>query len=175
MSSPKEDAKKKADDAARENEKRAAAEKAAADAAARKANPKATEKEDAKAAASGSAPSASSPEARLPTNAPAPSAARSGKSQTSPNNNVVISDKGFEPKVFEAKVNMPVNWTNEDDTAHSVEYDPAPSGMKGSVAPPSSGEITPDGTYSYTFVVPGEYHYHCGHHKDMKGTIKVSA
>ncbi len=59
-----------------------------------------------------------------------------------------------------------VTWTNNDSVAHTATSD---TGVF------DSGPIPPGGSYSYTFMTPGTFPYHCAIHgaASMSGTVQV--
>jgi len=61
-------------------------------------------------------------------------------------------------------VNNTVSWTNEDMLVHSVYFNNGAA---------YSGDIEPGKSWTYTFVVPGIYTYHCFLHPWMEGTVTV--
>jgi len=63
-------------------------------------------------------------------------------------------------------VNNTVMWVNNDNAPHTVT-------AKGDSF--SSGNIGPDGTYTYTFTTPGTYRYYCIYHSWMVGTVVVTS
>lgn len=88
-------------------------------------------------------------------------------------NQITITDKGFEPYTFPAKVNKPVKWVNESGNSCVVEFDT--DGAEGSVAPPSSPELTETApNYEYTFTVPGKYQYHLKDEPKKAGVVTVT-
>ncbi len=91
---------------------------------------------------------------------------------STPPDHITVTDKGFEPSDFAAKVNEPVKWVNESGNAAVIEFDT--DGVEGSVAPPSSPEMTEAApAYEYTFTVPGGYKYHLAGDKKKTGTVNV--
>lgn len=66
--------------------------------------------------------------------------------------------------------NNTVQWTNKDDTDHTVTSKSVPSGASSF----NSGTIPPGGTFEYTFTTPGVYQYYCTFHPGwMHGMITV--
>jgi plastocyanin len=61
-------------------------------------------------------------------------------------------------------VNSTVTWVS-----HSISYDT----VTGDGGGPSSGPIPPGGTFTFTFVSGGIYHYRCLYHPWMTGTVTV--
>ena len=85
------------------------------------------------------------------------------------------------PAKLTIRVGATVEWVNEGETVHSVSTEKAAAHNPRHVALPKgaaafdSGFIPPGATYSYTFQVPGTYHYFClAHPKDgMVGEVVV--
>jgi plastocyanin len=74
----------------------------------------------------------------------------------------------FSPSALTIKKGTTVLWMNSSGTDHTVTGDTGnPASLDGAVG--ASG-----GTFSFTFTVPGTYHYHCSIHPIMKGTITVT-
>ena len=65
---------------------------------------------------------------------------------------------------IEVAVGTAVVWRNRDPLSHTVTSD------KGLF---DSGEIGPDGSWSYTFNTPGRFSYHCAPHPAMKAVVVV--
>jgi len=78
------------------------------------------------------------------------------------------SSPGFNPPTFTVVIgiNNTVVWTNDDSVPHTVTAD------DGSF---SSGNLNPGDSYSFTFITPGTYAYHCNYHSWMKGTVIVKS
>ncbi|MDA4117925.1 MAG: cupredoxin domain-containing protein [Thaumarchaeota archaeon] len=68
-------------------------------------------------------------------------------------------------------VNNTVTWTNSDTVNHTVYSTSVPTGASAFNSP----MITPGGTYTQTFTVPGTYSYHCNIHSWMTGTVIVKS
>ena len=66
--------------------------------------------------------------------------------------------------------NSTVQWTNDDNTVHTVT---SQSGDPGT--PFNSGDLSPGATFTWDFTVPGTYYYYCAIHTFMKGTIIVKS
>lgn len=79
--------------------------------------------------------------------------------------NVTIDNFAFGPSSLEVGVGTEVTWTNEQGSPHTITAD------DGSF---TSDNVAKDGTFSFTFVTPGIYAYHCEIHPNMTGTITVS-
>lgn len=88
-------------------------------------------------------------------------------SQTSAGKTVNITNLMFTPSQITVKKGDTVTWTNNDSTAHTVVDDLS------DVGGPSSGEIAPGASYSFTFTKTGSFQYHCSIHRSMRGTIVV--
>jgi plastocyanin len=63
-------------------------------------------------------------------------------------------------------VNNTVSWVNGDLVAHTITSD---SGLF------DSGLLSPGQDWSFTFIEPGSYTYHCSLHSWMKGVVNVIA
>jgi plastocyanin len=62
----------------------------------------------------------------------------------------------------------PVRWHNGGDTVHAIE-------PEGSQYPAATGNIAPgDTSAEQTITTPGTYHYRCGIHPWMHGTLTVT-
>ena len=81
--------------------------------------------------------------------------------------------RGFSPANITVVigVNSTVTWTNDDGNIHTVTSTTIPNGA----APFDSGYLNQGQTFTFTFTVPGEYHYHCQLHPWMTGSVKVKA
>ncbi len=79
-------------------------------------------------------------------------------------NSVTISNFAFSPATVTVAVGTTVTWTNKDSVAHTVTSDTGAF---------DSGNLSPNGTYSYKFTTSGTFPYHCGIHTYMKGTVIV--
>lgn len=80
---------------------------------------------------------------------------------------VTIQNFAFSPASLTVAPGTTVTWTNKDSTAHTVTAD--------SGTGPSSSQIAPGQSYSYTFQQSGTYAYHCSIHPQMKATVTVSS
>lgn len=102
------------------------------------------------------------------TNSSAASNASSGTGSNSQStNSVSIKDFAFSPSGITVKKGTKVTWTNNDSTTHTVTETDSQSG-------PNSGDLSPGGSYSFTFGTAGTYHYHCSIHTSMTGTVTVT-
>jgi nitrite reductase (NO-forming) len=95
-----------------------------------------------------------------------------GARETDEAGDVEIDIKMFDfvDGVVEISVGQTVTWTNQDNTRHTVT-----SGLEGE--PNGTFDIAFGGrgdTASVTFDEPGEYHYFCGPHNFMTGTVVVT-
>jgi plastocyanin len=79
---------------------------------------------------------------------------------------VTIQDYKFLPAEVRIKAGDTVKWINrEKRTSHSVLF-PAENGLE-------SERLFPDESWQRTFAQPGSYHYRCGPHEEMKGSVVV--
>lgn len=87
----------------------------------------------------------------------------------------------YEPAKVTVKVGQPVKWINTGKTVHSVTLVPADAQNPKDASEPKgastfdSGFMPPGGTFTYTFTVPGTYHYFCVPHEKagMVGVVTV--
>ena len=70
----------------------------------------------------------------------------------------------FTPTLVVVEVGGTVTWSNSDSIIHDVIF--------GNVTSP---DIQPGSSWSHTFKTVGTYHYYCGYHAWMVGTIVVQA
>ncbi|MBI3977289.1 MAG: DUF11 domain-containing protein [Chloroflexi bacterium] len=77
---------------------------------------------------------------------------------------VSISDGGLSPAEATVVAGGTVVWTNQASAPHSVTSD---GGLF------DSGKISPGGTFTFTFPVPGEYPYRSLANPSLAGTVKV--
>lgn len=82
-------------------------------------------------------------------------------------NAVTIQNFAFSPPSITVKEGTKVTWTNKDSVAHTVTEIDGQSG-------PNSGDVSPNGTYSFVFDKTGTFHYHCSVHPEMVGTVTVT-
>lgn len=100
------------------------------------------------------------------------SSTSASKESTNPNPVAAATDKvsiqnfAFSAAKITVKMGTKVTWTNNDSVAHTVTAD--------SGTGPKSDNISPGGTYSYTFGTAGTFAYHCAIHPDMTGTVTVT-
>jgi plastocyanin len=79
---------------------------------------------------------------------------------------VTIDNFSFSPAAITVKAGTTVTWTNRDEEPHSVVSSEEP--MR---SPTLAGNAN---TFSHTFARPGTYHYNCGIHPFMQGTVEVT-
>jgi len=80
---------------------------------------------------------------------------------------VTIDTFSFMPAAIKVKAGTNVTWTNKDEEPHSVVSSEEP--MR---SPTLAGTSN---AFSHTFAKPGTYHYNCGIHPFMHGTVEVTA
>src|SRR5262245_2301580 len=71
---------------------------------------------------------------------------------------------GFSPTTLTTTVGSTVVWTNRDSTAHTTTSN---SGLW------NSGNVQPNGTFSFQFTTAGTFPYRCTLHAGMTGTVIV--
>jgi plastocyanin len=79
---------------------------------------------------------------------------------------ITIDNFSFSPAAITVKAGTTVTWTNRDEEPHSVVSSEEP--MR---SPTLAGNAN---TFSHTFAKPGTYHYNCGIHPFMQGTVEVT-
>ncbi|HUY38630.1 MAG TPA: plastocyanin/azurin family copper-binding protein [Candidatus Binataceae bacterium] len=87
----------------------------------------------------------------------------------------------YEPARVSVKAGEPVQWINTGKSVHSVTLVPDDAQNPKDASEPAgaktfdSGFMPPGGTFSYTFTVPGTYHYFCVPHEKagMVGVVTV--
>lgn len=84
-------------------------------------------------------------------------------------NDISIQGMSFVSGNKTVSVGTKLTWTNLDNVAHTVTsgVPGAPSGTF------DSGNISPNGTFSYTFNQAGVFNYYCKIHTSMTATITV--
>ena len=85
-------------------------------------------------------------------------------------NEVWMQSDLFNPSSLTVSAGTTVQWTNKDNVVHTVTSGTpsSPSGLF------DSGNISANGTFSYTFSTTGTYQYYCRVHAPMMaGTIVV--
>ena len=80
-------------------------------------------------------------------------------------NAVFIQGMLFSPATISVSAGTTITWTNKDAVTHTVTSN---SGAF------NSGNIAPNGTWAFTFAVPGTYNYACTIHSSMTGTVVVN-
>jgi len=78
--------------------------------------------------------------------------------------NVSIQNFSFSSSSLTVKKGDTVVWTNKDSVPHTV------TGDNGG---PSSGTLSLNQTYSFTFKTAGSFPYHCSIHPSMTATVTV--
>ena len=89
---------------------------------------------------------------------------------TSNTNQIIMQNTSYIPQNTTVNKGTKVTWTNKDPFDHTVTSGTPgyPSGLF------DSGNISPNGTFSYTFDSTGTFHYYCKIHLDkMTGTVTV--
>ncbi len=78
------------------------------------------------------------------------------------------SSKGYRPDSITVVVgvNNTIKWTNDDSAPHTVTANDESF---------YSGNMAPGQTFTYSFLTPGVYQYHCTYHPWMTGTVTVKA
>jgi plastocyanin len=80
-------------------------------------------------------------------------------------NEVWIQNMAFSPSPLTIAAGTTVTWTNKMGITHTVTSD---AGLF------DSGNLNPNGTFSFTFVNAGTYTYHCNIHSSMTATVIVN-
>ena len=93
-------------------------------------------------------------------------AALPAAAQAQPNQplHVTIDNFAFAPKRLNVKAGSTVDWTNKDDTPHTVTSDDGAF---------SSPVIDTDQKFQFTFQKPGNFPYHCKLHPTMTAVVVV--
>lgn len=81
---------------------------------------------------------------------------------------VSIRGSFFNPPYMEVPLGSVVTWTSHDTARHTIT-----SGARERGEGEFDREIFANGTFSFTFLVPGIYHYHCRLHGSMNATLVV--
>lgn len=79
---------------------------------------------------------------------------------------VVMANYAFAPSAITVHVGDSVSWTNHDQAPHNIVTTDAPQSINSPML--SNGQ-----SWSYSFTTPGTYHYICGVHPDMRGSVVV--
>jgi plastocyanin len=74
------------------------------------------------------------------------------------------SNPSFVPQTVTVTVGSIVTWTNRDTVSHTVSSNSFVF---------DSGTLAPKASFTFTFLAPGTYKYHCNFHSFMTGTIVV--
>lgn len=77
---------------------------------------------------------------------------------------VEITSSAFRPGNAVVDAGSTVTWTNNDTSSHKVIGDGGRF---------ESGDLAPGKSFSLAFSSPGAYHYSCGTHPSMRGTVSV--
>jgi plastocyanin len=77
---------------------------------------------------------------------------------------VEITSSAFKPGNAVVDAGSTVTWINNDTSSHKVIGDGGRF---------ESGELAPGMSFSLAFSSPGAYHYSCGTHPSMRGTVSV--
>ena len=80
------------------------------------------------------------------------------------NSSVSIVEFAFTPQDITVTVGTAVQWTNSGTRAHTTTSDTALW---------DSGSLNPGQQFSFTFITPGIYTYHCNIHPFMTGSVTV--
>jgi Icc protein len=96
--------------------------------------------------------------------AAAPAAAAQQSAAPSGTVAATIDNFAFSPKELTVKSGTTVEWTNKDDTPHTVTSN---DGVFG------SGALDTNQKFKYTFAKPGKFPYYCKLHPKMIGTVIV--
>jgi plastocyanin len=84
-------------------------------------------------------------------------------------NEILMQNIAFSPASKTVSVGTTIKWTNKDNTTHDVI-----SGTRGNPSGVfNSGDIGPNGEFTFTFDQAGNFPYFCSHHAGMNGTIIV--
>ena len=78
---------------------------------------------------------------------------------------VTIQSMAFQPATVTVVEGTMITWTNKDGVAHTVTSNNGTSF--------NSGNISSQGTFSFTPTVAGSYAYHCSNHPTETGIVQV--
>ena len=93
-------------------------------------------------------------------------AACSSSTSPSAGPTITIRDFAFSPSTLTVKAGTTVEWQNDGPSQHTTTSDAA-LWNSSALNPPSGGGVyssSSGGTFSYTFMTPGTYTYHCSLH-----------
>jgi plastocyanin len=93
-----------------------------------------------------------------------PAQANASASSAGPTQKATIDNFAFAPKELKVKAGSTVDWTNKDDTPHTVTSDDGAF---------SSPLMDTDQSFHYMFQKPGKFPYHCKLHPTMTGVVLV--
>lgn len=84
-------------------------------------------------------------------------------------NEIFIQGMAFSPSNKTISIGTTLKWTNKDGVNHTVTsgIPGAPSGLF------DSGNLSSNGTFSFTFSQVGTFKFYCKIHSSMTGTITV--
>lgn len=109
-------------------------------------------------------------------NQPSSSASQSSNSTNNSNSSqqpsststdkVSIANFAFSPTDITVKKGTKVTWTNNDSTTHTITSEDEHG--------PSSDNVSPGQSYTFTFADEGTFNYHCSIHPQMTGTVTVT-
>lgn len=83
---------------------------------------------------------------------------------------VAIAGYAYSPPDLSVSVGTTITWVNMDGVMHTVSFGGHEEDHRGG---PDSGPMYHMGVWSYTFIEPGTYEYHCDPHPYMTGTVIV--
>ena len=84
-------------------------------------------------------------------------------------NEIFIQGMAFSPANRTISVGTTLKWTNKDGVTHTLT-----SGVPGTPSSVfDSGNVSSNGTFSFTFSQAGTFKYYCKIHSSMTGTITV--
>ena len=103
---------------------------------------------------------ASSSSPTTPSSSPSPS----GNTVSIVQGASILTTTAFNPNPLTISKGTTVTWMNNDTTTHTSNSDNSTW---------NSGNITPGGSFNFTFSSTGSFRYHCAIHPGMVGTITV--
>jgi plastocyanin len=80
-------------------------------------------------------------------------------------NEVFIQGMSYSPSTLSVAVGTTVKWTNKDGVSHTVTSNTGAF---------DSGNISSNGTFSFTFSAAGTYSYYCAVHPSMTAKVIVN-